>query len=139
MEDIESNTVANNLANLIVHFERDKSWGQNQMKDEEEICYSDDEEEILSNSEDEELLDEIQRSMNLIRKIKIESRVTVDNLSRLSNRCIHAIDKAILRLCGFLNDTEQINGENEKVNEMNKETVSILSNQIINSASSDNL
>ena len=67
MEDIESNTVANNLANLIVHFERDKSWGQNQMKDEEEIYYSDDEEEILSNSEDEELLDEIQRSMNLIR------------------------------------------------------------------------
>ena len=59
MEDIESETVANNLADLIVHFEKDN---ENQLKkqphDEEEIEYSDDEEEIYSHEDMEENEDE---------------------------------------------------------------------------------
>ena len=131
MEDIESDTVANNLADLIVHFEKDENWGRNQINDGEEIFYSDDEEEILpdDDEENEEILDEMERNFDLIRKIRSESRVVVERLSLLSNRCIHTIDKAILQLFGFLNDAEKISSENDKVADLKKETVSILSNQ----------
>ena len=54
----------------------------------------------------------------------------MENLSRLPNRCMHVIDKALSYLCGLMNDTEQIDGENEKLLEMKKETVLILSNEM---------
>ena len=63
-------------------------------------------------------------------KLKKEFWGTAEKLSCIANRCIHAIDKAMSRLFGFLNDTEHISGENEKNAYIKRETVSILSNQI---------
>ena len=70
--------------------------------------YSDDEEEILPDDDEdnEEILDEMEPNFDLIRKIRSDSRVIVDKLSLLSNRCIHIIDKAILQLFGFLTNKE---------------------------------
>ena len=55
-EDINSDSVANNLADLIIHFEKKKQVEENRVcNDEEEIFYSDDEDEV-NHSDEEELV-----------------------------------------------------------------------------------
>ena len=131
MEDIESKTVANNLADLIVHFEKDnENPRKTQPNDEEEIGYSDDEEETFSNEDMEEKEDENKEEFDLLMEIKLKSRTIMEDLNLLPNKCMHIMDKSISQLCGLMNDTEQINCEMEKVLEMKKEVISILSNGI---------
>ena len=129
MEDIESKTVANNMADLIVHLEMgSNNQGKTQINDEEGLDYSDDEE--IDYKEDTEISDENQGEFYCLRETRKKSKTTMENLSRLPNKCLHVIDKALSYLCGLMNDTEQIDGENEKLLEMKKETVSILSNEM---------
>ena len=54
MEDIESNTVANKLADLVVQLEKDNiNYRETQVNDEEGMYYSDDEDRVLLNDEEE--------------------------------------------------------------------------------------
>ena len=131
MEDIESKTVANNLADFIVHIEKDhENPFKRQLDDEEEMRYSDDEEENDSNEDMEDSAEENEQELDLLREIKLKSRTIIEDLTHLPNRCLHVIDIAISQLCGLMNDTEKISGEKEKVLEMKKEVVTILSNGI---------
>ena len=131
MEDIESKTVANNLADFIVHIEKDhENPFKRQLDDEEEMRYSDDEEENDSNEDLEDSTEKNEQENGLLREIQLKSRTIVENLAHLPNSCLHVIDIAISQLCGLMNDTEKMSGEKEKVLEMKKEVVTILSNGI---------
>ena len=130
MEDIESKTVANNMADLIVHLEKgSKNQGKIQINDEEGLGYSDDEEEEYKEAT-EENSNHDQEEFDYLRETKNKSRIAMENLSKLPHRCIHVIDKTLLYLCGLINDTDQMSGENDKLLESKKETISILSNEI---------
>ena len=63
-EDIDTETVTNKLANLIVHFEKKETEAKQKYTDEEDISYSDDEDVSLSDYEEEE-----DEQPNLIRKV----------------------------------------------------------------------
>ena len=131
VEDIESETVANNLADLIVHFEKDENPKTKEFYDEEEIFYSDDEEDELVDEEDEkEMIDENQQEINMIQEIKQKSKTKMENLSNLPNKCEHTIDKVIGMICGLINDAEKVSSKNEKVIDMKKEIIIELSNEI---------
>ena len=64
MEDIESKTVANNMADLIVHLEMgSNNQGKTQMNEEEGLDYSDDEE--IDYKEDTEITNENEHFMQI--------------------------------------------------------------------------
>ena len=69
-EDINSDTVTNKLADLIIHLEKNEPEPAQKYTDEEDICYSDDEDASLTDYDEKE--DEIMRKVS-------ESRSNIDD------------------------------------------------------------
>ena len=93
MEDINSETVANKLADLVVHFEKDQKYqSETKFNDKEELFYSDDEEELFDSDddEDEEYLEENKEEFNKTKTIKLKSRVAIESmlLTKLLEHCM---------------------------------------------------
>ena len=133
VEDIHSDTVANNLADLIVHLEKQKIFDEKKIfNEEEEIFYSDDEDEI-DDSDEDVIIDEEERDNNEVKERDEFEKVFEEEIllmNGISSKCSHTLDKVILSMYGLINDIEKIESIKDDISLVKKENIKRISSKI---------
>ena len=141
MEDITADTVANNLADLIVHFEKEKTYREKKVyNDEEEIFYSDDEDEIFNSDEEEKEDDDeddkekcedlVEKPEEEINEFQLLKEKTVNLLDGIEGKCKHDIKRVINSLFGLIREVQSFENLDDTIKDQKSKTIDDISSNI---------